>query len=91
MYWVIQYYTFAMKYKSTHPPTKKYGSKKKKGILYIFKILIRSETFHCCSRNNKKLFWNNGPLLREKEGDLTQAYDKTPLYQQKIRKQKDNT
>ena len=28
---------------------------------------------------------------REKEGDLTQSYDKTPLYQQKIRKPKDNT
>ena len=30
-------------------------------------------------------------LVREKEGDLTQSYDKTPLYQQKIRKPKDNT
>ena len=30
-------------------------------------------------------------MTREKEGDLTQSYDKTPLYQQKIRNSKDNT
>ena len=30
-------------------------------------------------------------LQGEKEGDLTQSYDKTPLHQQKIRKPKDNT